>query len=802
MLTVLVVLAFPMTSQARPWPPAPPLERAAGDVAALPPSVHSEPSSGGFRVTFTLSSGFEAKTVHLAGDFNGWSPQATPLERGADGRWTVSVPLKGGVRFYKLVVDGERWIADPANDETAPDGYGGENSVLRLGALGNLASLDLGLGETGLGELRLGDGAFGTSALEHDPARPLYRQRLSGGRTLVRYRTFADDVEAVALCVRGLEPAAMRRALRTDRFQYWETELAPIEGDLEYTFVVSDGGERASHPEVFRLEAAEAPALVTPDWAKNAIWYQIMVDRFRSGSEQNDPDPVRPWTSDWTVPSEFEGRDGQTFWRWFVFQRLYGGDLQGVRQRLDYLVELGVTALYLNPIFQAPGHHKYNATSYLHVDEHYGVVGDYAEAEAQEDLLDPSTWTWTASDRVFLELVQELHGRGIKVILDGVFNHVGDQHTAFRDVREKGRASRFADWFDVRSWEPFEYAGWAGFGQLPVFKKSAEGFASIAVKEHIFAITRRWMDPDGDGDPSDGIDGWRLDVPNEVAQPFWREWRTLVKSIDPDAFIAGEIWDRADTWLDGRHFDSVMNYPFAATAVAWVGNEQRKLAASECDRRLAELRLAYPREANFALMNLVDSHDTDRMVSMMKNPDRDYDRDNREQDGAPYDGSKPGPVPYRRARLLALFQMTYVGAPMVYYGDEVGMWGADDPANRKPMLWKDLEPYSRGNQNRVDERHLAHYKQVIALRRGHSALRTGSFRTILTDDAQDVLAFVREDERELVLVALNASSRVARVALPALDGTWRCVYGDDRRRASGGRVRIPAIDGRVWVKTK
>jgi cyclomaltodextrinase len=310
------------------------------------------------------------------------------------------------------------------------------------------------------------------------------------------------------------------------------------------------------------------------------------------------------------------------------------------------------------------------------------------------------------------------------------------------------------------------------------------------------------MDPDGDGDPSDGIDGWRLDVRNEVALPFWREWRALVKSINPDAFISGEIWDRADTWLDGRHFDSVMNYRFADAVLAWVGHEERKISASECERRLAELRLAYPREANLALMNLVDSHDTDRVASMLNNPDREYDQGNREQDGAGYDAGKPGPLPYRRARLLALLQMTYVGAPMIFYGDEAGMWGADDPANRKPMLWKDLEPYARGAENHVDEDHLEQYAGRIGLRRGHAALRTGSYRTVLVDDAQDVLAYVREDERELVLVALNASSHEAQVELSVTDGSWRAIHGDDDWRTSEGSVRIPAIEGRVWVKKK
>jgi len=302
------------------------------------------------------------------------------------------------------------------------------------------------------------------------------------------------------------------------------------------------------------------------------------------------------------------------------------------------------------------------------------------------------------------------------------------------------------------------------------------------------------MDPDGDGDPSDGIDGWRLDVPMEVPMPFWDEWRRLVKSINPDAYLSGEVWDRADVWLDGRRFDAVMNYRFADAAIAWIGFEDRKISPTELDQRLAELRLAYPAEATYALMNLVDSHDTDRLVSMFLNPDRRYDADNREQDNEAYLNRKPDPLHYRRARLAALFQMTYVGAPMIYYGDEVGMWGPDDPSNRKPMLWPDLGPYER-KEDRVDPEHLAHYRAVGELRRRHPALRTGTFETLAADDEQDLFVFLREDGDERLLVALNASGRPASFALP--EGAWRAVHGEYQGE---GALRVPAISGVVLVQ--
>ena len=546
---------------------------------------------------------------------------------------------------------------------------------------------------------------------------------------------------------------------------------------------------------IYELDDSNLDEVKTPEWTKHAIWYQIMVDRFRNGDKANDPSRTMPWGQSWYEASPWEGSDGQSFYEWYVFDRICGGDLQGLGAKLDHLAELGVNALYLNPIFQAESCHKYNATSYLHVDDRYGVPGDYFEVEKKEDLLDAATWQWTRSDRLFLDFLKEAKSRGFRVIIDGVFNHVGTAHPAFRDVLQKGRDSRFADWFDVRSWDPFEYEGWAGFGGLPAFKKNDDGIECQAVKDHIFAITRRWMDPDGDGDPSDGIDGWRLDVPNEIALPFWVEWCAEVRSINPEAYISGEIWDRAEEWLDGNSFDAVMNYEFARILFDWIGAKNEKITATLADERLAALRNAYPTEITYSLQNLIDSHDTDRAVSKIHNPDRPYDRDNREQDDPKYDGGRPPQDAYRRLRLLALFQMTYVGAPMIYYGDEVGMWGSDDPNNRKPMVWSDLEQ-NDDPENRTMPDVLESYKRMIALRREYKALRTGKFETILTDDQQDVWMYRRVDEDEEILVAINASERHAEIQLP--EGEWISIYADvDSDAQEDG---IAPLSGRVWKK--
>ncbi len=782
----------PTAAIAAEWPPSEP-------VAALPRehpkrtprSVRAVPlSTGGWRTTFLLENA-DAERVRLAGSFNGWNPDATPMRRDAENRWSATVELPDGTHLYKFVLDDDQWIPDPANREREPDGHGGDNTRF---ALGDDALIDPA-------SVRPRDGRIVGAALRHDPADWRDLQPLPEDGLRVSIRTLRGDVQRVWIAFEDGSRLPLESAGGSDRFDRWRIDLPAGRDGLQYTFLFQDGDTRVRHPRTYTLDRAAAPSVRTPDWAKDAVWYQVMVERFRDGEASNNHDPVRPWTVPWYESSPWEGTDGQSFYKFFVFDRHYGGDLQGLKQQLPYLESLGVNAIYLNPIFQATTHHKYNATDYRHVDEHYGAgEPDFAETIAREDVGDPATWTWSKSDLVFLDFLRDAKRRGFKVILDGVFNHVGTDHPAFQDVMSRGVSSPFADWFSVRSWDPFEYDGWAGFGELPAFRKSPEhGLASKTLRDHIFAVTKRWMDPDGDGDPSDGIDGWRLDVPEEVPMPFWIEWCEYVRSINPDAYIVGEIWKTKPEWLDGRTFDAVMNYPFAEIAFAWIGHENHRISASEAARRFENHREAYPAEVTYALQNLVDSHDTDRLVSKIFNPDRAYDTGNREQDDPTYDGSKPPAEAYAKARLIALLQMTSPGAPMVYYGDEVGMWGSDDPNNRKPMLWKDLEPYDEPGMATMDD-HLAYYREIIALRNAHPALRTGSIRTILTDDEQNVMAFIRENDTEEIAVVLNASDRDATVTLP-LDGTgWTRAFGDTD--TTPPTVTIPAIGGAVWVRAK
>ena len=773
------------------WPPDVPVAAISTDrVQRTPEHLEATPlDDGPWSVRFSIRDP-NAQRMRLAGSFNMWNPNEGEMTKSPSGEWTLTLELWDDTHLYKFVRNDSEWQPDPLNDLRAPDGHGGQNTIIALGADALLNP----------NQAKIGDGDIVNAALRHDPTDWRDLQPFGDQQFEISAQTLRGDVEQVWVVFDDGHTQDLKLKGGSDLFDRWATTLPPDREGHQYTFVFQDGELRVRHPDVYQLDQATAPNVRTPDWAKDAVWYQVMVERFRDGSPLNNHDPVRPWTFPWYQSSPWEGKDGQSFYKYFVFDRHYGGDLQGLQEQLPYLKYLGVNAIYLNPIFQASTHHKYNATDFRHIDEHYGAgKPDFAETIAKENLTDPSSWTWSKSDEIFLAFLRTAKAQGFRVIIDGVFNHVGTAHPAFVDVQKNGQNSPFADWFSIRSWDPFEYDGWAGFGELPAFRKNDEhGLASESLREHIFAITKRWMDPDGDGDPSDGVDGWRLDVPEEVPMAFWVEWCAYVRSINPDAYIVGEIWKAKPEWLDGRTFDALMNYPFAEIALEWIGNREHKISASEAARRFAEHRETYPSEVTYALQNLVDSHDTDRLVSKLHNPDRAYDSGNREQEDQTYDGSKPPTRAYQQAQLVALLQMTSPGAPMIYYGDEVGLWGSDDPNNRKPMLWKDLEPYEESGMAVMDD-HLAFYQSAVALRNQYTALRTGSIETILTDDEQDVMAFAREDDANRLLVILNARDEAANLSVP-VDGEWERVFGT----ASGTPqdCTVQGISGAVYLQSK
>lgn len=584
--------------------------------------------------------------------------------------------------------------------------------------------------------------------------------------------------------------------------------------------------------------AAPTPALRTgpPSWAADAVWYQIFPERFRNGDPHNDPKPsdmrgawpfetvrgwnVSSWTSDWYKLQPWEKADGKDFY-WNAQTRRYGGDLQGIIDRLDYIQGLGVNAIYLNPVFEAPSLHKYDTTFYHHVDNNLGPDPDGDRLIwATENPADPATWKWSAADRLLLRLIQECHRRQMRLILDGVFNHVGLTFWAFRDVRLRGPQSRYADWFIIKRFDDpktpadeFDYQGWAGVKELPELRKEGDTLAA-GPREHIRAIVRRWGDPNGDGDPSDGVDGWRLDVAEKVPHGFWREFRRWVLGINPEAYLTGEVWWEdwdnvrmwnASSWLRGDQFDAVMNYRWAAAVRAFFVDRQNAIRPRELDARLAALRADYHPETNHALMNLLDSHDTDRLASQIVNPDRPYDHQSGPKDDPAYDVRAPREEEWKRLRLVAAFQFASLGAPMVYYGTEAGIWGADDPDCRKPMVWRELQYENeashplgqrrRDDTVRFDEDLYRYYQTLGRIRASQPALRRGTFETLLADDERKVYAFVRALDEGKVLAAFNASDKEQTAELPFAAAGARELLSGRRLKTRDGKVALmlPAL---------
>lgn len=545
-----------------------------------------------------------------------------------------------------------------------------------------------------------------------------------------------------------------------------------------------------------------------PDWVADAVFYQVFPERFANGDRTNDPTretleadvptswTVSPWTGDWYRRAAWEQELGQDFFEHGVFHRRYGGDLQGIIDRLDYLQNLGVTAIYLNPVFQARSLHKYDGSSFHHVDPHFGPDPAGDVALMAKETSDPSTWQWTAADRLFLSLLEQAHARGMRVIIDGVFNHTGRDFFAFKDIRERGRESPYTAWYTIERFDDpatpaseFRYKCWWGVDTLPEFADSADGKDLHAgPKAYVLDITRRWMDPNGDGDPSDGIDGWRLDVAREVPVAFWRDWHALVQQLNPDAYTVAEEWDEASRFLDEGAFDATMNYfgfSFPTKGYLIDSTMPATKAAAELRDRLED----HPPAMRYAMLNLVDSHDTDRLASMIVNAARrayeqparfDYDISVSPRHHADYSLRKPDARERRIQRMVAVLQMTYVGAPMVYYGTEAGMWGADDPCDRMPMVWPDMtyapqaaDPRGRPREPDAvafDQGMFDFYRAAIAFRRRFISLRHGEIEFLPADDAAKFLAFRRREGSEELVVGFNRGDSAHEWRVPTPPG--------------------------------
>lgn len=606
----------------------------------------------------------------------------------------------------------------------------------------------------------------------------------------------------------------------------------------------------------------------TPEWARHVVWYQLLPERFANGDSANDPTPdslngslhggplhpgwrAHPWTSDWYALQAWERASGKPLAA-NLPDRRYGGDIAGILQRLPYLQQLGVGALTLTPVFDAPSHHKYDAATLHHIDPHFGPdpAGDRALI-ALETPDDPATWVWTSADRLMLKLIAQVHARGMRIIFDGVFNHVGERHWAFLDLVKRQRKSRFKDWFKVLSWsdEPqgFQYQSWGDNATLPELRQVGDMLADGPLA-YVNAVTRRWMAPQGD--VGRGVDGWRLDVAPCLPHAFWKGWRSLVKSLNPQAYLVAEvIRDVAfnKPFLQGDEFDAVMNYNFAFACDEFFFRDTRRISATAFDALLRELREAYPACVAPVMQNLFGSHDTARLASHAVNRDRlDYrhfeetyhPRDSRARFGdrrmrprslidtgdarsraktaddlpaSAFDTRKPNAQERSLQKLFVLFQMTCLGAPMVYQGDEAGQWGANDPCSRKPMLWSDLaydaeaaapdgSPRAHPDTVAFDADLFAHYKQCIALRADLPVLRTGGVTTLVCDDARGLLVHLRSDGANHAVVAINRGQDAVETVLTLPKGRWveqpsgKAVKADARGKVA---LKVAALAGVV-----
>jgi len=530
---------------------------------------------------------------------------------------------------------------------------------------------------------------------------PPYVYGIDENNLIVRIRTAKNDVSKCEIYYKDryewktkYNVKEMELKERAELFDFYETIIS-VEGKrYRYLFKITDKagesiylnetGLHLNIEEPAEQGAFQFPFLNSADiyrgvkWAENSIVYQIMPDRFCNGDKNNDPKNVLKWGDKVTTTS------------------MFGGDLQGIIDKLDYLEDLGINLIYLTPIFLSSTNHKYNTKDYYKIDN---TFGDINKAK---------------------ELVQKCHERNIKIIFDAVFNHCGHDFFAFQDVIKNGESSKYKDWFFIDKFPvDIEKVNYLTFAEkiyaMPKFNTENE-----EVRNYLLDIAKYWI-------AEVKIDGWRLDVCDEVDHSFWREFRKTVKKANPDAIIVGEIQHEAGSWLKGEQLDSIMNYPFKHLCIDFFA--KRKITAEYFDNQLAFDRSMYMEKINLLLFNLIGSHDTSRFLYEAKED-------------------------VKRMLLAAVFQFTYIGIPYIYYGDEVGITGGEDPECRRCMIWE---------QNKQNKELLELYKKLIKIRKEEKALVYGEYTSLYKKDG--VLAFKRTLEDEEIFVILNNSDDSHKIDL-------------------------------------
>ncbi len=479
-----------------------------------------------------------------------------------------------------------------------------------------------------------------------------------------------------------------------------------------------------------------------PSWVQDAVFYQIFPDRFARSGRVASPGRLEAWDA----PPTYHGYKG--------------GDLYGVVERLDWLTDLGVNAIYFNPVFQSASNHRYHTHDYFRIDPLLG------------------------GDEAFRSLIDACHQRDIRVIIDGVFNHASRGFFQFNDLLENGPDSPYVDWFVVEEWplnayaahEPPNYSAWWGLHALPKLNTD-----NPVVREFLMEVAEHWT--------STGIDGWRLDVPAEISTPgFWEEFRSRIRTINPDVYIVGEIWDDARHWISsGELFDGTMNYIFTGLTISFAAGRHvdpkvvegltyqvyPPIDAASYAEHLSGLLRMYPGDANLANLNLLNSHDTPRLLTVARGD-------------------------MASVQLSALLMLTFPGAPCIYYGDEIGLPGRHDPDSRRAFPWDHRDSW--------DTELLQTYRSLIALRKAHPALRSDRYDILWPPGAEPggFLYLVRRAAHgENLIVAVNAGDAAEATSLSVVDlgGTVAELLWGSGEMAFGehaARISMPPRSGAVW----
>ncbi len=527
-----------------------------------------------------------------------------------------------------------------------------------------------------------------------------------------------------------------------------------------------------------------------PDWARGAVWYQIFLDRFDNGYAGNDPslnlsapslEAWRPtsWSGDWYASSEAE-RAFSADPAAQIALRGCGGDLNGLLRRLDYLDSLGAQVLRLSPIFESPSFHRFDASSFHHVDPSLGGAQPFsAFAGGEENPLDTATWRMTPADSTFLRLIAEAHRRHMRVVIDAEFSHASDRFWAYKDLLRKQQNSPFADWFAVQTWDDPLTPGVNEFRcrllrdnpEWPLFRGDSLGYP-LGLRNYLFLITRRWMDPNGDGNPSDGVDGWCLRSPGGIPVKFLKEWVRYTKRINPHSIVAGEPAEKSAA---GDYLDLRFDHRFAKPLLRFFASPA-PIDASRFDEILHEEipapQARRPDEGSDDQVTLLSSFDDDRILPMIARSSRPeaVGPDRIALTSPPSDDAR------MILRLISLFQFAFTGSPSIFYGDEAGLWGTSPIDRLKPMPWPELRfepehPFIRAGDTTAyrpffDAALAAHFRRLALLRREHVALQSGAIMTFVIDNRHGVYGFKRKSGSDEVFCVFNASGSPQSVRVP------------------------------------